>query len=118
VLVDSSVWMAHERAPDGELRRLLAAGRAAGTAEVIHELCLGCGARPLEIAADVRLLPSIPSPFGPLDGRIDSLGLRCKGIGIADARIILSALDAGAKLYSKDRGMIAAARVLGLLHSE
>ena len=116
VLVDSSVWMAHERVPDPELCRLLRAGLAAGPAEVIHEICLGCGARPLEIAADVRLLPQLPTPTEPMEARLHATDLRCRGIGIADARIILAALDSGARLYSKDRGMVGVAKRLGILH--
>ena len=114
MLVDSSVWMSHERAPDPLLCDLLRRECVVGTAEVIYEIMLGCGRRPIELASEVRRLPQIPPATEPIDERLEAAGLRCRNVGVADARIILAALGSGVLLYSKDRSMNAVADGLGI----
>ena len=118
MLVDTSVWIAHERRPQPDLVRLVEVGRAATVAEVVSELRLGCGVRPLELSDQVASLPTLPMPdLDSIGGRMDQLAVRCAGVSLSDVRIIATALDSGVLLYSFDSGMTRVAGRLGIQYS-
>ena len=91
------------------------AGRVVTIGEVVSELCLGCGARPLELAAQVGALQRLRVPeLDCLHDRMEGLLVRCAGVGLSDVRIIAAALDGGALIYSLDSAMARIAQRLGI----
>lgn len=115
ILVDTSVWVDHLRHGDAELVALLERGVV-----VIHPFVVGeiaCGSlkdRPsiLELLQD---LPSavVADPAEVL-GFIEGQGLHGKGIGYVDVHLLASvALTDGARLWTRDKRLLAAAGDLG-----
>ena len=96
----------------------MACQRAAGHVDIAGELIMGCGPDVRGSCNDVLELPQLePIPACEAIRAIESLGLRCRGIGWTDAGIILSCLHASppAALCTRDRRMAIAARAVGIL---
>lgn len=116
ILVDTSIWNGHFRYGDTRLRGLLEAGLVLGHAFVIGELA--CGRIP-DRANLLRLLRELPQAVvaepEEVLGFIERHDLAGAGIGYVDAHLLASAaLTLGARLWSGDRRLAAAAGRLGL----
>lgn len=115
ILVDTNAWIAHLRAADGRLTRLLEQQRVVTCDVVLGELALGSGLPP-SLTRDLALLPCLPCPAAhETRERIERGGraIRGAGVGWADLEIIVTAERAGALLYSADRAVTRLWRRLG-----
>jgi predicted nucleic acid-binding protein len=116
ILVDTSVWVDHLRSGDRVLRHLLYSGEVLGHRFVTGELALGnLRERDLVLSA-LRELPqaTIVSDDEVLHF-IDRRALFGCGIGYVDAHLLAAVqLSAGAKLWTRDKRLQAAASQLGL----
>jgi predicted nucleic acid-binding protein len=116
ILVDTSVWVDHLRTGDRVLGQLLDSGGVLGHRFVTGELALGnLRERDLVLSA-LRELPqaTVASDDEVLHfiGRQALFGL---GIGYVDAHLLAAVLlTLGAKLWTRDRRLQAAATQLGL----
>lgn len=104
ILVDSSVWVDHLRAADGELVGLLGRGLVLGHAFVRGELACGNLRRRKEI---LTLLAGLPQAVVAEDDEvlalIDGHRLMGRGIGFVDAHLLAATfLTAGARLWTRD----------------
>lgn len=116
ILVDSSVWIAHFRAADRWLQRLIREDRVLGHAFVVGELACG---RIANRAATLQVLAELPQALiaepAEVLAFLDRHGLAGSGIGYVDAHLLASvALSPPARLWSADRRLAAVAHRLGL----
>lgn len=116
ILVDTNAWVLHLRRKDARLAAYLLQQRVRICDVVIGELLLGSGL-PETFAADLRALPRLPSP-GALETRLfierHRRAFAGSGTGWGDAQIIVTAVKAGARLYSTDRAARAVCRSVGV----
>ena len=120
ILVDTSVWIDHLRAPDSNLIRHLSAGEL-----VMHSMVMGelaCG-NLRDRAAAMNLLGAIPRigelTNGDVIACIEKDALAGRGIGFVDAHL-LCAVNArqGARLWTRDRGLKGIAEDFGVAYVE
>jgi len=116
ILVDSSVWVDHLRSGDDRLTALLDRGLVLTHAFVIGELALGSLR---QRAAILGALLDLPQATRATDDEvlafIDRAGLHGLGIGYVDAHLLASVrLTPDARLWTRDRRLLAAAERLGL----
>ena len=114
VLVDTCVWVDHDRVGVPLLQDLLLKSRVVTSSDVVNELRVGCGSSALELSNRVSALPWIAAPDDrTLMDLIPMFGLRCCRIGVADARIVLAAHLADAKVLTFDRNLERVSERLG-----
>jgi predicted nucleic acid-binding protein len=116
ILVDTSVWIEHLRAGEERLTALLDAGEVLAHPFVIGELALG-NLRGRD--AFLRDLGDLPQAAVVADeevlGFIEDQALFGRGIGYVDAHLLAAArLTAGARLWTRDRNLLAVAARLDL----
>jgi predicted nucleic acid-binding protein len=116
ILVDTSAWIGHLRKKDSRLVSFLSEHRVRTCDVVLGELLLGSGL-PKTFSADLSLLPRLPSP-GSAETRAFiqrfQKSFSGAGVGWADAQILLTAVEAGAKLHSSDKAMRSLSRKLAV----
>lgn len=116
ILVDTNAWISHLRATDSRLVRYLRDNRAVTSEVVQGELLLGAGL-PKDMLGLLRLLPCIPSPSARETADFILRRRRTfqsSGVGWADCQLIVSAIQAGALLYSSDAAVRRVWSALGL----
>jgi predicted nucleic acid-binding protein len=115
ILIDTSVWVDHLRKGNSRLASLLEDGEILTHPFVIGELALGRLRRRQEI---LELLGNLPAAEVALHDEvlsmIDSHHLAGSGLGWVDAHLLASALLSNAPLWSLDRKLDAAAKLLDL----
>ena len=116
VLVDTSVWIDHLHAANPELIDLLERAMVAQHPMVIGELALGSlrdRERVLGLLAD---LPSTPvATHAEVLGFVEANLLYGEGLSLVDAHLLASVVLApGARLWTRDKRLTAAARRLGV----
>jgi predicted nucleic acid-binding protein len=114
IVVDTSVWVEHLRHGHAALAGLLDRGQVLMHPFVIGEIACGSLA---DRAATLHLLSNLPAaPVAEPDealGFIERRRLHGQGIGYVDVHLLAStALSAGARLWTRDRRLHAAARAL------
>lgn len=120
ILVDTSVWVDHLRAPDETLTGLLEGSRVLAHPFVIGELALGClRERDLVIGA----LQDLPQATVATDNEvlrfIGQHRLFGLGIGYVDAHLLAAVrLTSGASLWTRDKRLIRPATLLGLMPAQ
>ena len=116
ILVDTSVWVDHLRAGAAALGGLLYNGGALGHPFVTGELALGnLRQRDLVLNALRRLPQATVAADEEVLHFINRQGLFGLGIGYVDAHLLAAVrLTPGAKLWTRDRRLQAAAAQLGL----
>ncbi len=116
ILADTSVWIAHFRAPDARLIARLEAEDLLGHPFVIGELAMGnLGQR----SATLQFLDELPKAVVASHDEVMSLveGHRLNGLGMGyiDAHLLASTLlTEGATLWTRDHRLQAIAERLGL----
>jgi len=116
ILVDTSVWVDHLRTGDRVLGQLLDSGGVLGHRFVTGELALG-NLRERDLV--LNALRELPQATVASDDEvlhfIDRQALFGLGIGYVDAHLLAAVLlTLGAKLWTRDRRLQAAATQLGL----
>ena len=120
ILVDTSVWVDHLRRGDPQLSALLESASVLTHPFVIGEIACG---HLVDRALVIELLRDLPTanvadPDEVL-GFIDRHRLHGTGIGYVDMHLLAAvALTDGAKLWTRDKRLRAAAEALGWAFSE
>lgn len=116
ILVDTSVWIDHFRRADPMLVKLLTHNRVLAHPFVIGEIALGGLANRTEVLRYLSNLPSALMATHPETMRfIENHRLANCGVGYVDATLLASAaLTSRAALWSRDKGLSAAAARCGL----
>lgn len=115
ILVDSSVWVRHFRVANLTLVRSMRERRAVTCDVVLGELALGAGI-PREAELPLARLPHVPSASAAETLqfiRRHGAAFRATGVGWADAQIIVTAAQVGARLHSVDGPQRKVWRALG-----
>lgn len=120
ILVDTSVWVDHLRRGDAQLVELLERGGVVMHPFVVGEIACGSLA---DRSAILELLQDLPTAVvadnDEVLGFIERHNLHGKGIGFVDVHLVASvALTSGAKLWTRDKRLGAAAADLGLAYSD
>lgn len=117
VLVDTQVWTGHLRRANPRLRQLADAGLIAVHPYVRCELALG-DLGPRRGTLLLALAGAAAAPVVDADdvyAFIERERLDRSGIGYVDAALLASAHEAGLRVWTEDRALIAAAAKLRLL---
>lgn len=116
ILVDSSIWIDHLRAPDEALSRLLAVREVLVHPFVLGELALGMVKDREGLIATFRDLPQAPvAEADEVLALVAMHQLHGRGIGYVDAHLIAATLlTPEARLWSRDRRVMGVARELGI----
>ena len=120
ILVDTSVWVDHFRRGDPQLTDLLERGVVAMHPFVVGEIACGSLADRSAILELLQDLPtSVVAEREEVLGFIEHHGLHGKGIGYIDVHLLASVtLTDGAKLWTRDKRLRAAADELGFTHRD
>ena len=118
VLVDSSVWIDHLHRGDQRLIRLLEAGRVSTHPAIIGELACGSLKNRSPFLAELRLLPVVSECRGDEAMHLlEEHRLWGKGLGWTDLLLLASSRIDGTRLWTRDRALLAAAKILGIAHT-
>jgi predicted nucleic acid-binding protein len=107
ILADTNAWIRYLRVGDLQLKKFLEQQRVHTSDVVFGELLLGSGL-PKSFAADLALLPRLPSPSAvEVRGFIERQRTAVSGAGVgwADVQIILTAQKNGARIYTSDKSV-------------
>jgi predicted nucleic acid-binding protein len=119
VLVDTSVWVDHFRAPSMDLEYLLDEGRVATHPFVIGELACGSLRHRTEVLRLIEALPFTPvASHDEVLTFIERERLHGSGLGWIDMHLLASARLGRQSLWSADRRLRATAVRLGLTDFE
>ncbi len=120
ILVDTCVWVNHLRYGDPALAGALKSGRVLMHAFVLGKLA--CGNlknrdKRLKLLGDLPVVPTATDL--EVLGMIERCTLMGRGIGYIDVHLLTStALAGGARMWTRDKRLAAAAAELGLLAFE
>ena len=115
ILVDTSVWVDHFRQGVPLLGDLLSVGEVATHPFVIGELACGNLKNRVEILTLLSALPVVQvASHSEALHVVETQSLSGSGIGWVDVHLLSSALLNHAPLWTRDRKLLAAARVLGI----
>lgn len=116
ILVDTSVWIDHQRATDARLLATLRGGQVLAHPFVIGELALGQLRFQQAILAQLHMLPqAVVATHDEVMRLIGQHALAGSGIGYVDAHLLAAVrLTHGASLWTRDRRLGAVALRLGL----
>ena len=116
ILVDSSVWVAHLRAADLGLTALLEAGQVLCHPLVIGEIAVGNLKNRAGVLGSLSSLPlANVATDSEVLGLIERRRLYGSGVGYADFHLLTAALlTPNARLWTRDRRLLAAAEQLGV----
>jgi predicted nucleic acid-binding protein len=115
ILADTSVWVEHLRAGVPELVVLLSDGRIVNHPFVIGELACGNLRNRLEILSSLAALPSASvAAHEEVLRFVTQRKLHGKGLGWVDVHLLASSLLTGCALWTRDKGLAAAAAGLKL----
>lgn len=120
ILVDTSVWIDHLRSGEPSLAAALEGGRVMMHPFVLGELACGNLKNRSEVLELLGGLPAAPTATDPeaLDF-IERRALMGRGIGYIDVHLLASvALSGDARLWTRDRRLVAAATDLELTFGE
>ena len=119
ILADTSVWVDHLRSGDARLAAALDRGIVVMHPFVVGEIACGSlsdRAMILELLQDLPL--AVVAGSDEVLGFIERHQLHGKGIGYVDVHLLAAvALTAGAKLWTRDKRLRAAAVDLGLAYA-
>jgi predicted nucleic acid-binding protein len=115
ILVDSSVWVDHQRSKNLELSRLLEEGLVYTHPFVIGELALGSFKNRQMFLDGLLALPEVAKADDlEVLRMVESHQMAGKGLGLIDAHLLASALIDRVRLFTFDGALDRMARVLGV----
>ena len=120
ILVDTSVWIDHLRSGEPALATALEGGQVFMHPFVLGELACGNLKNRREVLRLLEDLPAVPTATEPEALEfIERRALMGRGIGYIDVHVLASTVLAdGARLWTRDRRLAAAAEELELAFSE
>lgn len=117
ILVDSSVWIDHIRAPDSQLTQLLETANVLQHPMVTAEIALGSFRTRAKVIELLQLLPQAREvSMGHLLRFIEDRKLHGEGIGFVDANLLAATKAEGALIWTRDKRLAAKAEALGLAY--
>lgn len=119
ILVDTSVWIDHFHQTDNHLVSLLANDLVGCHIAVIEELALGSIKNRAQTIAGLELLPTFPHvSHAELLNLVDWNRLWGRGLSVIDAHLLASTrIVGGARLWTRDKRLAAAAEELGIRYA-
>ncbi len=115
ILIDSSVWINHLRAPNAGVSALLDDGAALTHRFVIGELALGSIKDRQTVIAALGELPHAPvATDAEVLALIETHALHGSGVGYIDAHLLAATLLAHATLWTAEKRLAAMAQRLGV----
>ena len=115
ILVDTSIWVGHLRKGNSRLVTLLEDMEVLTHPFVLGEIALGHAGQRHDTLDLLGHLPSAAvATYDEVLSMIDSRHLGGSGVGWVDAHLLASALLSDAPLWSLDRKLAAAAKLLDL----
>jgi hypothetical protein len=116
ILADTSVWVDHLRAPNGEMRRLLGVGEIIMHPFVLAEIALVSLRDRKETLRELDLLIQAQmAQVSEVRNLIEARNLYSRGIGFVDAHLIAAALlNSGVQLWTRDKRLRAVAEFFGI----
>jgi predicted nucleic acid-binding protein len=115
ILVDSSVWVDHQRSKNPELSRLLEEGWVYPHPFVIGELAMGSFKNRQMFLDSLLALPEVAKADDlEVLRMVESHQMAGKGLGLIDAHLLASALIDRVRLYTLDVALDRMARALGV----
>jgi predicted nucleic acid-binding protein len=116
ILADTSVWIDHIVREEPELSSMLVAGKVFRHPMILGELALGTIRNRTTLLQRLHFLDEIPvAQDGEVRLLIERKQLYGRGIGYVDTHLLASVLLApGAKLWTRDKRLRAAAEELGV----
>lgn len=115
ILVDTSIWVDHLRKGDSELEAHLIGGEVLSHPLVIEEISCGHLTHRDEVLGLLEELPSAPvASHDEVVAFISRESLHGAGLGAIDVHLLASARLAGARIWSRDKALLRAAKKLGL----
>jgi predicted nucleic acid-binding protein len=118
ILADTSVWIDHFRVGNVRLRDLLNEGAVYCHPFVIGELACGHLRKRREILSLLAALPEASvASHGEVLGFLPEHGLHGRGLGWIDAHLLASAMLSKCRLWTLDKHLEKAARMLGVSSS-
>lgn len=120
ILVDTSIWVDHLRSGDDGLVSMLNASQVCMHPFVLGELACGNLRQRTEILSLLKDLPGISvARDEEVLFYIERHELMGRGIGYIDAHLLAAvALEAGTRLWSRDKRLQKLAESLGIAHVE
>ncbi|MDX1346550.1 MAG: type II toxin-antitoxin system VapC family toxin [Sedimenticolaceae bacterium] len=120
ILVDTSIWVDHLRSGDDELVNMLNASLVCMHPFVLGELACGNLRQRTEILSLLKDLPGISvARDEEVLFYIERHELMGRGIGYIDAHLLAAvALEAGTRLWTRDKRLQKLAEGLGIAHVE
>ena len=120
ILVDTSVWVDHLRSGDAQLADLLERGKVVMHPFVVGEIACGSLSHRASILELLRELPAAAvAENEEALGFIERHALHGKGIGYVDVHLLAAvALTPGARLWTRDKRLQAAADELGCAYQD
>lgn len=110
MLVDTSAWIDHLRAPDARLRDALQDDRVVTHPFVIGELACGQLRRRAQVLSALAALPQVGmATHAEVLAMIETRSLAGAGLGWVDAHLLAAARLGDVALYTHDRRLAAAA---------
>ncbi len=115
ILVDSSVWVEHQRSKNLELSRLLEEGLVYTLPFVIGELAMGSFKNRQMFLDGLLALPEVAKADDlEVLRMVESHQMAGKGLGLIDAHLLASALIDRVRLFTFDGALDRMARALGV----
>lgn len=115
MLVDTSVWISHLRQRDTRLAQLLEDGLVWTHPFVIGELACGNLAKRDDVLELIGALPAVPvADHAEVLAFVEGRRLMGTGLGWVDVHLLASAVLAAVPLWTSDKNLSAAARVIGI----
>ena len=117
ILVDTSVWIDHLRAGDGDLVQLLENGQVLGHRFILGELALGNLRQRVSLLQNLAELPQVAAANDPeVLHLVEKEKLYGRGIGYIDAHLLASLrLCPGTVLWTRDARLHTVAAALELV---
>jgi len=116
ILVDTSVWIDHLRAPEPQLSNLLAHGQVLAHPFVIGEIALGQLPERRAVLSSLQALPqAVKAHDNEVMEFVERHALFAIGIGYVDVHLLASArLSPGGQFWTRDKRLRAASERLQL----
>ncbi len=117
ILVDTSIWVDHLRSGNSHLAALLGKNLVRIHPYIVGELACGNISNRAEVLKTLQLLPQLPvARDHEMLFLIERNRLMGKGIGYVDVHLVTAALAHGARLWTRDKRLMAAISDLGVLY--
>jgi predicted nucleic acid-binding protein len=112
-IVDTSIWIDHFQKSNSKLQERLENSEVLMHSSVLTELSLGHLKNRIELLGFLKLLPlAIEASFDETTRMIEKNKLFGMGLGAIEVQILAAAKLSDAQIFTRDQGMLRAAKML------